>query len=539
MFTPPTVTQRCDPDMSLVSNVVRRGAVYYFRRRVPPQIQSIIGKALIRESLDTREPKVARRLAADRNMHWERKFEEAEAKLAPKAAALPLRADLTDAEVQTIVDDYRRHLLWSDEQIRLHGLGGQQSGLPDHQYDLLTEVFQDIEKFAANDIARGRHLSPANRAAVNEQLARMGISLQENSVAYKRIAVEFLNTMSECIQLWKDRHAGKVVRTPAPQAIVLTVKAKLTAADLIAGWKAERSPKAKTVSTFSAKLQNFEAYLGGRGLETATPEDASNWKAARLAEGNTHKSVQNDLYAAKAVFGWAAENHKIAQSPFKDTRISVKKGKRSSKRPYTDEEAVRVLRAARSQKGGMRWIPWINAAMGVRVAEAAQLNRDDIKTERGIWYADINEIFDDDDDENEGSDGEIKSVKTETSNRQIPIPSKLIAEGFIEFVKTKKPGEPLFADIALDVFGSRGGTASKRICRFVREKVGIKDKKIAPNHSFRHRFKDLCRNAGLTEEVHDALTGHEGGGEGRKYGLGFMVEFLAPAIEKIKWVDLD
>jgi len=44
---------------------------------------------------------------------------------------------------------------------------------------------------------------------------------------------------------------------------------------------------------------------------------------------------------------------------------------------------------------------------------------------------------------------------------------------------------------------------------------------------------------GLTEEVHDALTGHEGGGEGRKYGLGFMVEFLAPAIEKIKWVDLD
>jgi hypothetical protein len=32
MFMPPTVTQRCDPDMSLVSNVVRRGAVYYFRR---------------------------------------------------------------------------------------------------------------------------------------------------------------------------------------------------------------------------------------------------------------------------------------------------------------------------------------------------------------------------------------------------------------------------------------------------------------------------------------------------------------------------
>ena len=111
-----------------MSNVVRRGAVYYFRRRVPPQIQSVIGSTLIRESLDTREPKVARRLAADRNMHWERRFEEAEAKLAAEALAQTLRADLTDAEVQSIVDDYRRHLLWSDEQIRLHGLGGQQSG---------------------------------------------------------------------------------------------------------------------------------------------------------------------------------------------------------------------------------------------------------------------------------------------------------------------------------------------------------------------------------------------------------------------------
>jgi hypothetical protein len=95
--------------MSLVSNVVRRGAVYYFRRRVPPQIQSVIGMTLIRESLGTCEPKVARRLAADRNDHWERRFEEAEAKLAPLTSAQQLRADLKDAEVQAIVYDYRRH----------------------------------------------------------------------------------------------------------------------------------------------------------------------------------------------------------------------------------------------------------------------------------------------------------------------------------------------------------------------------------------------------------------------------------------------
>ena len=62
------MTHRCDPDMRPVTNVVRRGAVYYFRRRVPENLQPIIGKALIRESLDTRELPKARRLT-----NWKRR----------------------------------------------------------------------------------------------------------------------------------------------------------------------------------------------------------------------------------------------------------------------------------------------------------------------------------------------------------------------------------------------------------------------------------------------------------------------------------
>jgi integrase len=37
-------------------------------------------------------------------------------------------------------------------------------------------------------------------------------------------------------------------------------------------------------------------------------------------------------------------------------------------------------------------------------------------------------------------------------------------------------------------------------------------------HSFRHTFKRACREAGITEEVHHAFTGHAGGGVGRSYG---------------------
>lgn len=35
---------------------------------------------------------------------------------------------------------------------------------------------------------------------------------------------------------------------------------------------------------------------------------------------------------------------------------------------------------------------------------------------------------------------------------------------------------------------------------------------------FRHTFKTACRDAGIGEEVHDALTSHVGEGVGRSYG---------------------
>jgi hypothetical protein len=53
------------------------------------------------------------------------------------------------------------------------------------------------------------------------------------------------------------------------------------------------------------------------------------------------------------------------------------------------------------------------------------------------------------------------------------------------------------------------------------------DKRIAPCHSFRHRFKDMCRDAEIHKEVHDALTGHTEGDVGALYGEGFTLKRLA------------
>ena len=50
--------------MPVVSNLERRGAVYYWRRRMPPQLARIAGRTHLKISLQTKEPAHARFLAA-------------------------------------------------------------------------------------------------------------------------------------------------------------------------------------------------------------------------------------------------------------------------------------------------------------------------------------------------------------------------------------------------------------------------------------------------------------------------------------------
>jgi hypothetical protein len=67
-------------------------------------------------------------------------------------------------------------------------------------------------------------------------------------------------------------------------------------------------------------------------------------------------------------------------------------------------------------------------------------------------------------------------------------------------------------------------------------------------HSFRHTFARACREAGLSEEIRHALTGHSGGGVGRRYGRerrsdgsldrGISLQRLQTEINKISYGEL-
>ena len=127
--------------------------------------------------------------------------------------------------------------------------------------------------------------------------------------------------------------------------------------------------------------------------------------------------------------------------------------------------------------------------------------------------------------------------------RSVPLHQQVIQEGFIEYV-AKLPdgsplpgGSPLFPDLSPDVWGSRAGTATKMLGRRLR-KLGIADRRAVAGHSWRHRFKDICRSAGIPKDQHDALTGHTAGDFGSSYGLGHTLATLRKAIDQLPYLDL-
>jgi hypothetical protein len=82
----------------------------------------------------------------------------------------------------------------------------------------------------------------------------------------------------------------------------------------------------------------------------------------------------------------------------------------------------------------------------------------------------------------------------------------------------------------------RGNAASREISEWVRS-LGIKDHspklRYKPNHSFRNYCKTAFRNAGVSEEVHDAITGHGSSkDESRGYGV-YQLKLMLEAIEKL------
>jgi integrase len=289
--------------------------------------------------------------------------------------------------------------------------------------------------------------------------------------------------------------------------------------DLITDWAAENRKKGKTPYSWRKMMGKLATHLGHDDATLVTEADLIGWKTALNSSRLSVRTVRNYLTMVKTLFNFAVGNKRIAVNPAKDVKYTAKPSTRGKRLSYSDDDAKLILEAARLEKAAdRRWVPWIEAFTGARLEEVCGANVADIEIIDGVTCLHIWEDNRDDD----------ATIKTENSARLVPLHPAIIAEGFLDYVKELPKNGPLFPKLKRDTFGRRGGNGSKRIGRWVREKVGITDPRKAPNHSWRHRFKTSCRKAGIAEEIHDYVSGHATGKIGRDYG-----EYPAEVLENI------
>ncbi len=153
------------------------------------------------------------------------------------------------------------------------------------------------------------------------------------------------------------------------------------------GWAAEKRPAEKTLYEWTRVVRQFTTFLGHNNAARLQPDDLIAWKAALVEGGFQAKTIRDaKLAPIRAILQWAVDNRRLTSNPAERIVIDVKTKPSEARRSFTDDEAAIVLKAALKEKDPVRrWVPWLCAYSGARVAEVCQLRAEDVIQVDGIW----------------------------------------------------------------------------------------------------------------------------------------------------------
>ena len=268
------------------------------------------------------------------------------------------------------------------------------------------------------------------------------------------------------------------------------------------------------MTEFRVALTQFPALRSGAAKDSLSFDEilevyADNDDVPRII-GKTIRTKWCQAY--NYVFKFAVEQGYRETNP---VSIPQKKWDGSTgRREFSHEEIGRMFSHRRfdlPDRNGL--IPVLALWTGMRLSEISGVKVADVKTVDGVDTIDLTH----------------RKLKTAGSSRLVPLHRRLVA--FRELTRRLQAlgEEYLFPDLP------RGGDASafgKSWGRWMDEN-GFDDPTTS-FHSFRHTFKRACRNARLSEEVHDLLTGHgKNASVGRGYGSGMDIGVLSQALDMI------
>lgn len=463
-------------------------------------------------------------------------------------------SSISAIEVQQLAAQHEAGLLRSDEALRAQGMGlnlkqaavkpdGQ--GMSDDDAELYKRAIEQLDQLSRKQAVTKRG-GEALQLAVSKAVQDAGLILAPDDPAWRELELAFIRSQQRAMKGISDRLNGDDVPSP----VQVSVSARHTLSEATKRWASGGGPSARrpreiSVAEAERAVQRFIEIFGDLDISTVTKAQARQYRDAiakvpkrlphRLAKLPLPKLLQQDLSSYEprnaqtvnkylnlisGVFTSAEKDGRFEHlphwsNPFR-VGFDISTMDRESYEPFTVDElnklfASPVFAAGKRPAGGRGeaafWFPLLALYTGARRTELAQLKVGDVREYDGIWFIDFNDA------------GEGQNLKNMSSARSVPIHEVLIGLGFVRHVEERKRAvgddQPLWPGFEPPVM-PKAKAWTKWFSRYLSDHVV--DSSAKTFHSFRHTFKRACREAGISEEIHHAFTGHVGGGVGRSYG---------------------
>ena len=536
---------------ALPSNCYKTPHGYLFRIVVPEPLRAAVGKREIKQSLgkDYRQAVSQARLLAlqvDQQFHGLRQqidqqedYAQAFECYVAQAPHHPLKA-ITQVTPELVSGLKALWLSTLDADI-----AWRREGIDEEEYQELEENIPEVQAKIAQALARGKPepFLPVIRTLLLGKGYQLAVSPEEE----RRLVLDVLPAIQEGYDILAQRQVGRMVHpnlTPEDIPLPAVWEPAPTAAPshsglnwqrLLEHWRQDCPRKPRTDAEMERLVQALSTFLPKATPATLSRAQVTDWlRHERDQRGNSAKTLEKKGTLVGALFSVAVKDELLEKNPFSGfdyKRFAAKAGlaPKSKRRPFTQAELVQVFSPqglygpiTSSGGGGYHarvWIPLIGLYSGARLDEIGQLTVDHIVQEPVPHFR-------------------ILYGKNKNSIRDVPIHPKLIELGFLDYVAAiRKAGQTSLWPF----LRSRGKVSTnsevlgKWFSRFLHHTLNFPPE--VTFHSFRHIFKDLCRNALIPRDLHHALTGHASPGQvanvGDRYGDGYSIEIKAEQMAKI------
>lgn len=522
--------------MATQTHLASIDGVYHYRRRIPKDLIAIYSpKREIKFSLKTKDKRKAEQLARIESVRVDQEFSLHRAKLNQK----DLPHTLTKEDIATLTQNFFQEVLLDDDERR-------KNGQIDEAY---LEGLEEARYIYKENYAEGHKGNISN--IVNYALDEHGLNVSTQSQGYRDLTFAFIETGLKALKIIEQRQQGELIETPpAPKKMTLGSSYnpnKVTLLDILDKWKLEKTPAEKTINEWKLCIDKFEKINGqDLSIDQITKSHVVAFKDERVKDGVKWATTKKHLGIIHSLLQYASNNAYIQFNPATGVKVVKPKVSEDSRLPFSIENLNKIfshpifkdkLLPPMSGKGRQTdaageaayWLPLLSLYTGARPNELCQLTKADVLQEVGYWMISIN---------NYGR----KTIKTESSKRKVPLHPELIRLGFTDYCK--KQTDYLFPLLKTDNNGNRyskfGDWANSRL---LRKECGFTTKTL-DFYSFRHTFRDACRNSEIPQEIANAFMGHAGNSVGSNtsgqggYGLGYSAKTLSEWMSKLSYEGL-